>query len=191
MNLYMPYALSAPRTAAVLLRAEGDPRALIAPARDALRRVHAGLPVYDARTMHEVRRFTTWEQRFFGEMMGTFAVIALLLACVGIYALLAYAARRRTHEIGVRLALGANTSTVVSLLMWQAGRIGAVGLIAGLAMSLALTRTLSGVLFGVNVLDPWLFVGTGAALLVAVGAASYLPARRAARTDPMMALRAE
>jgi predicted permease len=191
MNVFLPYALTAPRTAAVLVRTDGDPQTLMTPARDALRKVHAGLPVYDIRTMRQVRRFTTWEQQLYGVMMGTFAATALLLACLGIYALLAYAAQRRTQEIGVRLALGANASDVVTLFMRQAWRIGAAGLVGGVALGIAVARALSGVLFAVEALDPWLFAGTAGALLVAVAAASYFPARRAATTDPMLALRAD
>ncbi|MBA3269294.1 MAG: ABC transporter permease [Acidobacteria bacterium] len=191
LNLYLPYALSAPRTMALLVRGDGNPAMLAGPARDVLRRVHPGLPVYDIRTMNEVRRLTTWEQRFFGTMMGTFAATALLLACLGIYALLAYAVRRRTHEIGVRLALGATPGHVISLLVGQAGRIGGLGLLIGLGLAVAVARTLSGTLFAVDVFDPWLFLGTGAALLTVVLLAAYIPARRAARIDPMAALRAD
>ena len=191
LNVFLPYALNAPRTAAVLVRTDGDPQALMTPARDALRKVHAGLPVYDIRTMSQVRRVTTWEQQLYGVMMGTFAATALLLACLGVYALLAYAARRRTQEIGVRLALGASATDVVTLFMGQAWRIGAVGLVAGTGLGIALARALRGLLFAVDALDPVMFAGTAAALLVAVAAASYFPARRAARVDPMMALRTD
>ena len=191
MNLYFPYAFSAPRTMAVLVRVEGDPSSLAMPVRDALRRVHAGLPVYDVRTMQEVRRFTTFEQRFFGSMMTVFAGTALLLACLGVYALLAYAARRRSHEIGVRLALGAEPRDVVGLFVRQAVRIGVIGLIAGLGLALAVARTLSGTLFAVDAFDPQLFVATAGLLLAVVLVAGYLPARRAAHIDPVRALRAE
>ena len=111
-NLYLPYALSAPRTMAILVRSTADPDTLRGPVRDALRQLHGGLPVYDIRTMTEVRRFTTFEQRFFGQLMGAFAGTALLLACLGVYALLAYATRLRTREIGVRLSLGARPRDV-------------------------------------------------------------------------------
>jgi putative ABC transport system permease protein len=191
LNVYVPYALNAPRTLAILLRTDGNPGALTGAARDALRRVHAGLPVYDIRTMSEVRRLTTWEQQFFGTMMGTFAATALLLACLGIYALLAYAARRRTNEIGVRLALGAEPRDVVTLFVGQAGRIGVAGLFLGLALAVVVARTLSGTLFAVDAFDPWLFAGTGAALFAVVLLAAYVPARRASRVDPMNALRIE
>lgn len=191
MNVFLPYALNALRTAAVLVRTDGNPQTLMTPARDALRKVHAGLPVYDIRTMGQVRRVTTWEQQLYGVMMGTFAATALLLACLGVYALLAYAAQRRTQEIGVRLALGANASDVVTLFMSQAWRIGAAGLVVGVALGIALARALSGLLFAVDALDPVMFAATAAALLVAVAAASYFPARRAARVDPMIALRGD
>nr|AAP58516.1 putative membrane component protein [uncultured Acidobacteriota bacterium] len=191
LNMYFPYAISAPRTMALLIRGQGDPAGLAAPARDALRRVHGGLPVYDVRTMAQVRKLTTWEQQFFGTMMGAFAATALLLACLGIYALLAYAARRRTHEIGVRLALGASPRDVVTLFVGQAGRIGALGLAIGLALAFAVARALSGTLFAVDAFDPWMFIGTAAALLFVVLVAAYIPARRAGRIDPMIALRAD
>jgi ABC-type antimicrobial peptide transport system permease subunit len=167
---------------AILLRGTGNPASLGAPARDALRRVHGGLPVYDIRTMREVRRFTSWEQQLFGTMMGAFAATALLLACLGVYALLAYAARRRTHEIGVRLALGAEPRDVVTLFVGQAG---AAGLTVGLALALAVARALSGTLFAVDAFDPWLFVSMGS-VLFAGGPGSRIsscPPRRACRSD--------
>ena len=191
LNLYLPYGLSAPRTMAVLVRAQADPSLLALPVREALRRVHPGLPVYDVRTMAEVRRFTTFEQRFFGTTLGVFATTALLLACLGIYALLSYAARRRTHEIGVRLALGAEPRDVAGMFVRQAGKIGLIGLTAGLVLAMVVARTLSGVVFAVDAFDPWLFLGTAAALLVVVLIAAYLPARRAAHVDPVVALRVD
>ncbi len=191
LNVYLPFAFTSPRTTAILVRVEGDPQALATPVRVALRQLHSGLPLFDVRTMREVRRFTTWEQRFFGLMMGSFAASALLLACLGVYALLAYAARRRTHEIGVRLALGADRNAVVSLFAWQASRIGFVGLGVGLLLSVLLAKALRGIVTTVDVFDPWLFAQMAGALLLVVAAASYVPARRAARTDPMVALRAE
>jgi putative ABC transport system permease protein len=191
MNLYFPYAFGAPRTMALLVRAQGDPSALALPVREALRRLHAGLPVYDIRTMKQVRHFTTFEQRFFGSIMGVFAGAAVLLACLGTYALLAYAARRRSHEIGVRLALGAEPRNVVWLFVRQAMRIGVIGLIAGLGLAVGVARTLSGTLFAVDAFDPQLFVATAGLLLAVVLVAGYLPARRAAHIDPVRALRVE
>jgi putative ABC transport system permease protein len=190
-NLYLPYALSAPRTMAILVRSTADPDTLRGPVRDALRQLHGGLPVYDIRTMTEVRRFTTFEQRFFGQLMGAFAGTALLLACLGVYALLAYATRLRTREIGVRLSLGARPRDVAGLFVRQAVQIGSAGLAIGLGLATAVAQTLSGTLFAVDAFDPWLFLTAGTVLLAVVLAAAYLPARQAARVDPMLALRNE
>ncbi len=190
-NLYMPYALSAPRTMAILVRSTTDPDTLRGPVRDALRQLHGGLPVYDIRTMTEVRRFTTFEQRFFGQLMGAFAGTALLLACLGVYALLAYATRLRTREIGVRLSLGARPRDVAGLFVRQAVQIGSAGLAIGLGLATAVAQALSGTLFAVDAFDPWLFLTAGTVLLAVVLAAAYLPARQAARVDPMLALRNE
>ena len=190
LNLYVPQARTGNRTMAFLVRMQAPPLQ-IAPIRQALRSLHAGLPLYEVMPMTERRRFTTWEQEFFGQLMGAFAGIALLLACVGIYALLAYAARRRRYEIGVRLALGAEPRDVVALFVRQAGRIGIIGLIAGLGLALVVARTLSGTLFATDAFDPGLFVTTAAGLLAVVLFAGYLPARRAAHVDPVRALRVE
>jgi putative ABC transport system permease protein len=191
LNLYVPYARNGPRTMAFLLHASVPPSALIQPVRDTLRQLHAGLPLYELMAMTERRRFTTWEQRFFGQMMGTFAAIALLLACVGIYALLSYAARRRTQEIGVRLALGASPRNVVMLFLRQGGMIAAAGLLAGVLLAAALAQALSGSLWGVRPFDLSSVAAIAGALVAIVLLASYWPARRAARVDPMSALRVE
>ena len=141
--------------------------------------------------MTERRRFTSWELRFFGEMMGSFAAVAVLLACVGIYALLSYAARRRTQEIGVRLALGASPRDVVRLFVRQGGVIAAVGIVTGIGLAVGVAQALSGSLWGVNAFDMRWIVAMSLALGAVVLGASYWPARRAARVDPMSALRVE
>jgi predicted permease len=191
LNVYLPYASSASRTMSFLVRANGSPELLIQPARDTLRRLHAGLPLFEIMPMAERRRFTTWEERFFGQLMGSFAAVALLLAAVGTYALLSYAARRRTQEIGVRLALGASPSDVVRLFLRQGGVIAAAGLTSGLALAVGVARALSGTLFGVEPFEPTSIALLGGSLLAVVLLASYWPARRAARVDPMSALRIE
>ena len=141
--------------------------------------------------MTERRRFTTWEEQFFGQMMGSFAAIALLLACVGVYALLSYAARRRTQEIGVRLALGASPNDVLWLFVRQGTAIGIAGVVVGCVLAVGVSRLLAGSLWGVDAFDPSIFMGVSLALFIVLLAASYWPARRAARVDPVLALRGE
>jgi putative ABC transport system permease protein len=191
LNVYLPYASSASRTMSFLLRANGSPEMLIQPVRDTLRRLHAGFPLFEIMPMSDRRRFTTWEERFYGQLMGSFAAVALLLAAVGTYALLSYATRRRTQEIGVRLALGASPSDVVRLFLRQGSVIAAAGLTGGLVLAAAVARALSGTLFGVEPFELTSIAMLGGALLGVVLLATYWPARRAARIDPMSALRVE
>jgi putative ABC transport system permease protein len=191
LNLYVPYAFGAARTMAFVVRSQASPSLLVQPVRESMRQLHAGLPLYEVMPMTERRRFTTWEQRFFGQMMGSFAAIALLLSCIGVYALLSYAARRRTQEIGVRLALGARPHDVVWLFVRQGSVIALGGLVIGIGLAIAVARALSGVLWGVEAIDLPLFAAIGGALLAVVMFASYWPARRASRTDPIAALRIE
>jgi putative ABC transport system permease protein len=143
------------------------------------------------RSMEEVRAFTTFEQRFFGKVMGAFAGQALLLACLGVYGVLAYGVSRRTHEIGVRLALGARPLDVIRLVLRQGAKMAAAGVAAGLLLAVALGRLIQGILFGVSFWEPLPLFATAALLVGVVLLASLLPARRAAAVDPMAALRAE
>jgi ABC-type antimicrobial peptide transport system permease subunit len=140
--------------------------------------------------MRELRRYTTWEQEFFGNMMAGFATAALLLACLGIYALISYSVGRRSREIGVRLALGARPYDVVAMLLREMVKVGGVGLVTGLALAIAIARMLVGGLYGVTV-DAWLFASMAAPLAAAILLATWLPARRAARVEPTIALRDE
>ncbi len=190
LNVYVPYAMEPSRSMALLARANGSPDALVAPAREALRRIGPTFPIYRLMPMRELRRFTTWEQEFFGGLMAWFAVGALLLACLGIYALISYSVGRRSREIGVRLALGARPSDVMQMLLRETARVGGAGLLAGLTLAVMIARVLVGTLYGVQV-DAWLFASMAAPLALAILAATWLPARRAARVEPTVALRDE
>jgi predicted permease len=189
-NVYLPYARSGSRTMGLIVRAEGAPEGLLGPIRQALQRLGPTFPIYQLMPMRELRRFTTWEDEFFGRLMAVFAAMALLLACLGIYALIAYSVSRRAREIGVRLALGAMPADVVRMLLRETARVGTAGLIVGLLLAVMIARALVGTLYGVTV-DAWLFATMAAPLAVAVIAATWLPARRAARVEPTIALRDE
>jgi ABC-type antimicrobial peptide transport system permease subunit len=140
--------------------------------------------------MRVLRHFTTWEQEFFGDMMAGFATAALLLACLGIYALISYSVGRRSREIGVRLALGARPADVVRMLLNETVKVGGAGLLAGVTLGVVIARALAGSLYGVRV-DAWLFATMAAPLAAAIFFATWLPARRAARVEPTIALRDE
>jgi predicted permease len=189
-NVYLPYARSGSRTMGLIVRAEGAPEALLGPIRQALQRLGPTFPIYQLMPMRELRRFTTWENEFFGRLMAVFAAMALLLACLGIYALIAYSVSRRSREIGVRLALGAMPADVIGMLLRETARVGTAGLIIGLLLAIMIARALVGTLYGVTV-DAWLFATMAVPLGAAVIAATWLPARRAARVEPTIALRDE
>jgi putative ABC transport system permease protein len=191
LNVYLPYERRGYRTMALLVRTDGEPGDAIASVRASMRALDPGVALYDVRTMREVRAYTTWEQRFFGEAMGVFAAAALLLACLGVYGVLAHAVSRRAHEMGVRFALGARSADVVRLVVGEGAVLAGVGIALGLVLSAAVSRMLGGVLFGLSAADPWTFAGMAIVLLGVVLVASYLPARRAARVDPMTVLRCE
>lgn len=190
LNVYVPYARSGPRSMAMVVRSQAAAEPLIGPLREALRNAAPGFPVSLVRTMSEVRQATTWEQEFFGDLMAAFAAAALLLACLGIYALISYSVGRRAHEIGVRLALGARPVDVIGMLLRQSARVGGAGLLAGLILAAVIARALAGSLYGVSV-DGWLFATMAAPLAVAILVATWIPARRASRVEPTIALRAD
>jgi putative ABC transport system permease protein len=160
-----------------------------------IRRVIQGLdpdqPIAELRTMDEVLAETVSRQRFSALLLVVFAAVALALAAIGIYGILSYAVTERTSEIGVRMALGAQSRHVLSLVLGQGFRLVAAGLLAGTATAVVLTRLLSGLLFGVRPTDPATFISVAALLMVVAMLATYLPARRAALTSPIRALRYE
>jgi ABC-type antimicrobial peptide transport system permease subunit len=174
----------------MMIRTAGPPEALIPAVREALRNFAPAYPLSHLSSMAEVRRRTTANEAFLGNLMTTFATAALLLATLGIYALIAYSVGRRSREIGVRLALGARPADVVGMLLRESVKVGSAGLLAGLALALLLGRALVTMLYGVRV-DAWLFVSMAAPLALAIVAATWLPARRAARLEPTIALRDE
>jgi len=179
------------RSVAYVVRTDGD---LDATMRDMTRTIRAAdptLPLIGMRRLTDVVDVSVAERRFNTLLLGAFAILALVLAAVGIYGLMAYSVVQRTREIGIRLAIGATPSSVLGLVVGQGARIAVAGVVIGLIGCVALTRVLGTLLFDVSPFDPIAF-GVAAALLLGVAAvASYLPARRAARIDPQSAIRSE
>jgi putative ABC transport system permease protein len=149
------------------------------------------IPVTKVLTMSEVMAASVAEQRFNALMFGLFAGVAMLLAGVGIYGVMSYSVTQRTHEIGVRMALGASSRDVLKMILRQGAVVTLAGLGVGLAGAFALTRLMSSLLYGVTATDPATFACISVALVVVALAACYIPARRATRVDPMIALRYE
>jgi len=175
----------------VVVRSSGDPAAVQASLARVIRETDAFVPVGRVRAMDEVLVGSLAFQRFIMALLSTFAGLAIVLASVGLYGVIAYLVAQRTHEIGVRMALGARSRDVLRMVLAHGLRLVAVGVVLGLAGALALTRFLAGQLYGVRPTDPLTFVAVTALLALVALAATWLPARRAARVNPMVALRAE
>ena len=172
-----------------VVKATGLPNEIASAARRELAQVDRGLVVYRPRPFEAVLARHFARDRFTLVLMGVFAAIALSLAAVGVYGVLSYAVSQRTHEIGVRLALGARPGQVRRIILREGVVIGAIGTVVGVAGALALSRVLSSLVFGTSTRDPFVFVAVTLVLSGVVLAASYVPARRATRSDPLDALR--
>jgi putative ABC transport system permease protein len=190
-ELYFPLTQSADPRLTVLVRTAGDPIAMARAAQEQVWAIDPAQPVASIRTLEELLARAQASRRFTMTMLGVFAVVALLLAAVGIYGVIAYSTAQRTHEIGVRVALGATRVDVLHMVLRDAVRIGALGTVIGIAAAAAASRLLSGLLFGVSPHDPLTFVALPAGLVVVVLLASWIPARRALAVEPITALRAE
>jgi putative ABC transport system permease protein len=175
----------------LVLHTPRDPAGLTADARRALAQVDPGLPLFAVRTMDDVIADNAQWQRFLSALIGAFAALAALLAAIGIYGVLSYLVTQRTREIGIRMALGASRGRVLGAILAEGGRLALIGFAAGLAGSLAAGRILASVLNDVRPRDPVVLALTAGLLAVVALAACYLPARRAAKLDPMRALRYE
>ena len=176
---------------ALIVRATSDPASLAAAVRSKVQEVDRNQPVYDVATMEQRFSNAVAPERFNALIMVIFAGMAVILAGVGVYGVMAYSVARRTHEIGIRLALGARQQDVIGLVLRRGAALALVGITLGLAGALALTRFLSNLLYGVTVRDPLTFVAVSLILTGVALMASYIPARRATKVDPMVALRYE
>jgi putative ABC transport system permease protein len=175
----------------VVVRTASDPAAVIGSIRNAVQRINPQLAVYDLRTMEQVAARSVAERRFTTFLLALFAGLALVLACVGLYGVIAYSVTQRTQEIGIRMALGAQTGDVLRMILNQSLVLTLVGLVVGTIASLALTRYLASLLFNVKPTDPVTLVSVSLLLALVSVVASYIPARRAARVNPIVALRYE
>lgn len=190
-HVYLPYAQAPLPFIAPVLRTAGPAQYSEAAVRDAIHAMDPSLLVDNLEPMARIIGASIAPQRFNFLLLGLFAGLALALAAVGIYGVIAYTVTQRTAEIGVRVALGAEPGAIQAMILRHGLRLGLAGAAIGVAAALALTRLLAGLLFGVSATDPWIFVLVVAGVLALVLAASYFPARRAAALEPLRALRQE
>jgi putative ABC transport system permease protein len=193
-DVYLPLYQFPPRTPAlltVMARTSGDPRALAAPLQSAMREALPDLPPYDVQTMAQRLGQQTARGRYAVFVMAGFAVLALVLASVGVYGLISYNVAQRTREIGIRLALGATRQSVLMMIVRRGALPMAAGIAGGLAAVVLLGRVIAGMLYGLDPLDPWVLGGAAGALAVIGLAACCWPAMRATRIDPTEAMRAD
>jgi putative ABC transport system permease protein len=174
-----------------VVQSEGDPATLASAVRREILKLDPEQPVSSVRTMESVLSDSLMLRRVSMLLLAVFAILALTLATVGIYGLTAYSVSRRTHEIGLRVALGASQAEILRLVVVRGLVISAIGAAIGLAAALQLTRGLSGMLYGVTATDPFVFAGVPLLLIAVSVIASYVPARKATRIDPLVALRYE
>jgi putative ABC transport system permease protein len=190
-TMFLSFAQHAEGGMTIVVRASGDPAALTGAVRESVRRVDASIPVYDVSTMQEQVSRSIIAQRFSSGMIAVFALMALGLATVGVYGLIAYSVAERKHEIGIRLALGAQGRDVRRLVVGQGVRLTLVGVAIGMVAAIGVGRGLQSMLFGVSATHIPTLAGVPAILVAVAALASWIPARRAARTDLLGALRGE
>jgi putative ABC transport system permease protein len=174
-----------------IVRTHGDPRQAIATVTEQLRQASGGFPVAHVRPMEEVVSRSTARDSFNMLLLTIFGAVALILAAIGIYGLMAYSVQQRTQELGIRMALGADRSTIRNLVVWHGMRLAIIGTVLGIAAAFGLTRLIASFLFGVKSWDPIVFVTVPIVLSAVALLAVWLPATRAAKLDPMQALRVE
>jgi putative ABC transport system permease protein len=190
-EMYFPIMQRCWFTGQLVLKAKGDPAAMIPALTKAVAGLDSRQPLYDVRTLPSLMEDSVAQQRLQMLLLSTFAGVALLLALVGVYGVMACVVAQRRHEIGVRMALGAQRSQVLGLILGRTMKLSGVGIALGLLAAFALTRLLRGLLFEISPTDPITFVAVPCVLIAAALAGGWLPARRAAKIDPMEALRAE
>ncbi len=188
---YQPFWQNYRSEMTLQVRTAGDPRAMLTPVREQIRLLDKNLPVSNVRTLNEHLNGTLLLPRIGAGLLGAFGVLALLLASIGLFGVMSFSVARRTREIGIRMALGARGADVLRLVLFEGMTLVIVGVCVGLAASFALTRVMTSLLYGVSATDPLTFAGVALLLASVALVASYIPARRASKVDPMVALRYE
>jgi putative ABC transport system permease protein len=190
-QMYSPYAQTPRRSMTLVARAKSDPSGLAPLVRNELAALDKDQPLFNVRTMEQVMANSIARQRFNMLLIAIFAVVGFLLASVGIYGVMSYMVTQRTHEIGIRVALGAQTRDILKMVIGQGMMLALIGVGIGLGAALLMTRVMASLLYGVSATDPLTFLGVTVLLSVVAFLACFIPARRASRVDPMVALRYE
>jgi predicted permease len=192
-TVYLPYlqAMGTGRGACFELRTAGSPTSLIPTVRRVLQDIDANLPLFRVTTQGAQIHQSLFQERWIAALSSFFGLLAVVLAWIGLYGVMSYAVAGRTNEIGIRMALGAQKQDVLRLVMGQGMGVTLVGIIIGVGGAIAMTRLLVGFLFGLKATDPVTFIATAVSLGAVALLACYLPARRAATVDPVVALRYE
>jgi putative ABC transport system permease protein len=190
-QVYVPFGQNPSQYLNLVVRSDAKPAALVAAVRDAVRSIDKDQPIDRITTMPELLAQSVAEPRFYTGLLTSFALIAFALAALGIYGVISYSVTQRTHELGIRIALGADPRNVLKLVLGRGMVLTLIGVSIGLVGSLALTRLMSGLLFGISPTDPATFALATLLLTGVALVACYVPARRATRVDPMVALRYE
>ena len=190
-TIYFPYLQTGDQSMSLAVRTDSQPAGILPSIKNAIWAVDKDQPVFNVKTMEEIISGVVSAQRLAFILLGIFAFLALALAAVGIYGVTSYSVNQRTHEIGIRMALGAREADVLRLVVGHGLMLGVVGVAIGVAGALALTRFLASMLYGIRATDPLVYLGVSLLLISVAAVASYIPARRAAKVDPMEALRYE
>jgi putative ABC transport system permease protein len=189
--MYMPFDQQPEPFMSLMIRTTGKPEDLAAAVRGAVQALDMTQPIYSIRTLSSVLSESVATPRFRTFLLGVFAAVALILAVVGIYGVMSYSVAQRTREIGIRMALGARRGDVLKMTVKQGLKLVVIGVAIGLVAAFVLTRVMASLLFGVSATDPVTFVSIPLVLMSVAMLASYIPALRATRVDPMVALRAQ
>jgi putative ABC transport system permease protein len=190
-TIYFPYLQAGDQTMSLVVRTDAQPGAILPSIKNAIRAVDKDQPVFNVKTMDEIISGVVSAQRLAFILLGIFAFLALALAASGIYGVTSYSVSQRTHEVGIRMALGAREVDVLRLVVGHGLTLAAIGMALGIAGALVLTRFLASMLYGIRSTDPLTYLGVSLLLAAVAMVASYIPARRAAKVDPMEALRYE